>query len=152
MFFKSQSPFFGKFQPIRFLAKQPGNLIGLRAGWQSIPPFYFLSKMTLKEDLKKFVLTLPLMFLMYVFVQYDSTSNSGIRKHVWKYANGANMGDFLLFRHSNVAYNYALNDDTLFYQGVLKGIIVKRGWRLWGDNYLLIKSLETGQTGRYCDK
>ena len=65
---------------------------------------------------------------------------------------GTIIGEFLWFRRENGEVNYSLNDVTVFHQSMAKGVIVKRNWRLFGANYLLIQSLETGDTGRYCEK
>ena len=58
--------------------------------------------MTWIEELKKFARALPFLFLVFVYLQYDSTSNAGVKKHVWKYSEGGHIGDFLWFRRANV--------------------------------------------------
>ena len=98
------------------------------------------------------------LFILGIFAifysQYYTITNEVIKKSPWKCGDGnIGMGDLIWFK--NIGHNkdyYHLKGDSIVYKNKNIAVITKRGYRIIGGNYLIIKSLSTHDTATYHEK
>lgn len=89
----------------------------------------------------------------FVCLQYYTLTNSYIRKKPWKYSEGASFGDIAWFKNIGYGQNLTLHGDTIYDKNhEPMALIIKRGYRFVGGNYLLVRLFATNKIGRYCEK
>lgn len=96
--------------------------------------------------IKHIITILILIIILFTGRQFYTISNSYIRKQNWKYSDGFHIGDALNLKKRE------LIGDTIYKENKPIAIIKKRGYRFIIPNYMIIQSIETNETGYYCEK
>lgn len=92
---------------------------------------------------------LAILFLSVFFCSCGGVDYKYVKSKYWSYDEGFRVGkgDFMFFDKGNE--NFSINGDTIFYKSKPTAIIVDLNKKYFS---LTLKSIETGELGRYRDE
>lgn len=85
--------------------------------------------------------------ILFIARQFYTISNPYLKQKAWLHGGGYHFSDGFTFGKEDDIIN-----DTLFFNKKPVALIIKRGYRPFIPNYLVIKSLKTNKIGTYHEK
>jgi hypothetical protein len=97
----------------------------------------------------KIKLTILFLVILFIVRQFYTLSNQYIKNQVWKNANGGlHMNDVIVFNSNQTA----LRADSIFMDNTAFAIIVKRGYRPFIPNYIVVQHIQSKEMITYHEK
>lgn len=95
---------------------------------------------------KAIIVGIALLTILFISRQFYSLSDSYIKNHTWLNGEGQGSDLFIFDKDDDI------RTDTIYIKRKAEGVILKRGYRPFIPNYLVIKSLSTNGIGTFHEK
>jgi hypothetical protein len=97
----------------------------------------------------KIKLTILFLVILFIVSQYYTLSNQYIKNQVWKNADGGlYMSDVIVFNNSKTT----LQSDSIFIDNTAYAVIVKKGYRPFVPNYIVVQHIQSKEMATYHEK